>query len=132
MNMIIGVKQFRLTPRKIDPKKIYAFQNDANINYLSEQLITIRDFNLSSREEMYARAEELQAAVQNKKQQGEKQPPGQEQLRRINALIRAYEDIVEGNYIDNLIRAEKERTEALTCPDGQPKNTQTTNRKPKR
>ena len=132
MDMVIGIKQFRLAPRKIDPKKIYAFQNDANINYLSEQLVTIRDFNLGSREEMYAKAEELQAAIQNKRQQGVIQPPEQEQLQRINALIRAYEDIVEGNYIDNLIRAEKERTEALTHPDGQLKTTPTTNRKPKR
>ena len=132
MDMVIGVKQFRLAPRKIDPKKIYAFQNDANINYLSEQLITIRDFNLGSREEMYTKAEELQAAVQNKKQQGEKQLPEQEQLQRINALIRAYEDIVEGNYIDNLIRAEKERTEALSRSDEQTKTTQTTNSKRRR
>ena len=131
MNMIIGVKQFRLTPRKIDPKKIYAFQNDAEINYLSEQLVTIRDFNLNSREEMYAKAEALQAAVQTKQQQGETQPSEQEQLQRINELIRAYEGIVDGNYIDN-IRAEKERTEALTRPDGQPKTAQTNNRKPKR
>ena len=132
MDMVIGVKQFRLAPRKIDPQKIYAFQNDANINYLSEQLITIRDFNIGSREEIYSKAEDLQAAVQNKKQQGEKQPLEQKQLQRINELIRAYEGIVEGNYIDNLIRAEKERTEALTRPDGQPKTAQTNNRKPKR
>ena len=81
---------------------------------------------------MYAKAETLQAAVQSKRQQGVIQPPEQEQLQRINALIRAYEDIVEGNYIDNLIRAEKECTEALTRPDGQPKTAQTNNRKPKR
>ena len=133
MNMIIGVKQFRLMPKKIDPTKIYVFQNDANINYLSEQLVTLRDFNLGSREEIYAKAEELQAAVRNKKQQGEVFSYEQEQLRRVNELIKVYEKIVEGNYIDNLIRAEKERTEALsrsnepTKDNAQPKTTQTIN-----
>ena len=130
--MMIGVKQFRLAPRKADPNIIYTFQNDANISYLTDQLVTIRDFNLGSREDIYSKANELQAAVQRKRQQGETQPPEQEQLRRVNELIKVYEKIVKGNYIDNLIRAEKERREALTHPDEQPKTTQTTNRKPKR
>ena len=108
MNMIIGVKQFRLMPKKIDHTKIYVFQNDANINYLSEQLVTLRDFNLGSREEIYAKAEELQAAVRNKKQQGEVFSYEQEQLRRVNELIKVYEKIVDGNYIDNLIKAQQE------------------------
>ena len=128
-------------PRKADPNMIYTFQNDANISYLSDQLATIRDFNLGSREEIYAKANELQAAVQSKRQQGETQPPEKEQLRRVNELIKVYEKIVEGNYIDNLIRSEKERTEALSRPDErvndntteqQPKTTQTVNRKRKR
>ena len=113
MNMMIEVKQFRLAPRKIDPNKIYAFQNDANIEYLSKQLITLRDFNLGSREKIYSKAEELQAAVQSKRQQGETQPHEQEQLRRVNELIKVYEKIVEGNYIDNLIKAQQEQTRAV-------------------
>ena len=113
MDMVVVVKQFRLAPRKIDPKRIYVFQNDANINYLSEQLITIRDFNLGSREEIYAKAEELQAAVKNKKQQGEMYTTEEEQLRRVNELIRVYEEIVEGNYIDNLIKAQQEQTRTV-------------------
>ncbi len=32
---------------------------------------------------------------------------------RISSVIRTYEEIVEGNYIDNLIRAEKEHNDAL-------------------
>lgn len=109
MNMIGEVKQFRLAPKKYNTEKIYTFQNDANINYLSEQLLTLRDFNLGSREEIYSKAEELQAAVQSKRQQGETQPPEQDQLRRVNELIKVYEKIVEGNYIDNLIKAQQEQ-----------------------
>ena len=113
MNTIIAVKQFRLAPRKIDPNKIYVFQNDDNIEHLSEQLATIRDFNLGSREEIYAKAEELQATVQQKRQQGEVFSCEQEQLRRVNELIRVYEEIVEGNYIDNLIKAQQEQTRTV-------------------
>ncbi len=47
MDMVVAIKQFRFTPKKLAPKKIYVFQNDADINYLSEQLRTIRDFNFS-------------------------------------------------------------------------------------
>lgn len=36
MDMTIEIKQFRLMPRKDSGKLIYAFQNDANINYLSD------------------------------------------------------------------------------------------------
>ena len=113
MNMMIEVKQFRLTPRKIDTSKIYVFQNDANIEHLSEQLRTIRDFNLRSREDIYSKADELQAAVQRKRQQGETHPPEQEKLRRVNELIKVYEKIVEGNYIDNLIKAQQGQTRAV-------------------
>lgn len=109
MDMMVSVKQFRLTSRKIDPRKIYTFQNDAEINYLSEQLRTIRDLNLGSKEQIYSKAEELQAAVQQKRQQGEKHTHEQEQLRRVNELIKVYEKIVEGNYIDNLIKAQREQ-----------------------
>ncbi len=96
MNMMIAVKQFRLEPRKIDPKLIYAFKNDANINYLSEQICTISDFNISSKEQMYAKAEELKATNDTR------------QLKRVTDLIRAYDSIVEGNYIDNLIKEQRE------------------------
>lgn len=35
-------------------------------------------------------------------------------LKRVSDLIAAYEKIVEGNYIDNLIRAQKEREQTRT------------------
>lgn len=95
-DVMIAVKQFRLAPRKTDPKLIYAFKNDAHINYLSEQLCTIGDFKISTREQMYAKAEELKAANDTR------------QLKRVTDLIRAYESIVEGNYIDNLIKGQRE------------------------
>lgn len=94
--MMIEIKQFRLEPRKIQPEKIYTFQNDANINHLSEQLVTIGEFGFATREQMYAKAEELKAANDTAG------------LKRVKELIKAYESIVEGNYIDNLIKAQTE------------------------
>lgn len=113
MDIMVEVKQFRLVPRKTHTNLIYIFQNDANIKFLYNQLQTINDFNLGSREEIYAKAEELQAAIQQKRQQGEVFSYEQEQLQRIKELIRVYEEIVEGNYIDNLIKAQQEQTKVV-------------------
>lgn len=186
MDMVVEVKAFRLTPRKIEPKKIYTFQNDAEINYLSEQLCTIQDFNLRSREQIYAKAAELKSGIDEKTEklkslsdeiptlksditqlrhlfaiganskrldtmeqvklaaseiankynvkteddvtdlekrlkqlQAEMKsiksdlPDDQLKLKRVSCLITAYETIVEGNYIDNLVRAQKERDRIL-------------------
>lgn len=183
MDMVVEVKAFRLTPRKIEPKKIYTFQNDAEINYLSEQLCTIQDFNLRSREQIYAKAEELKRGIDEKTaklkslsdeiptlksdisqlrhlfsvEANSKRIDTMEQvklaaarkiaykygakseddvfnlekrlkqlqaemksiksdlsdyqlkLKRVSDLITAYETIVEGNYIDNLVKAQRER-----------------------
>lgn len=105
MDMVVEVKQFTLVPRKLNPKKIYAFRNDAEINYLSEQLVTIRDFGFVSREQMYDKATELQEHINANKSCDEER----QQLRRVSELINVYEKIVEGNYIDNLIRAQREQ-----------------------
>ena len=101
LDMIVEVKGFRLIPRKVEPNKIYTFKNDAEINYLSEQLCTIQDFNFSAGEQIYAKAEELKAANDT------------QQLKRVSELIRAYEKIVEGHYIDNLIKAQMEQSKSL-------------------
>lgn len=188
MDMIIEIKKFRLEPRKIEPKKIYVFQNDANINYLSEQLCTIGEFNFSSKEQMCTKAERLKASIDGKtaklKEMSDEIPTlksdiaqlrhlfsvgdkskrldtmeqvklaaareiadkhnvkyeddiaelekrlkslqsevtsikaelsdEQLKLKRVSDLITAYEKIVEGNYIDNLIRAQKEREQSKT------------------
>lgn len=159
MDMVVEVKQFRIAPRKLDPKKIYTFQNDVEINRLSQQLVTLHDFNLSSKEQIYAKAEELQRGIDEKnaklKELSAEMPtlksdiarlryysdqygvkPGEEladlerrlklipeyaasikndifneqlKLKRVTDLIAVYEEIVEGNYIDNLIKAQRER-----------------------
>ncbi len=61
LNLTVEISHFKLLPKKDNSQKIYTFQNDANINYLAEQLRTIRDFKLCSREQIYAKAEELKA-----------------------------------------------------------------------
>ena len=160
-----------------------AFQNDANINYLSEQLATIGEFGFSSREQIYGKADELKRSIDEKNEkvksltaeiptlksdiaqlhylfsavantskpdamtqiklaaaqeiadkygirtEGDisslekrlkllpnyissiKDEISEEQLKlkRVSDLISAYEKIVEGNYIDNLIRAQREQ-----------------------
>ncbi len=188
MDVMIAVKQFKITPRKTDLKLIYAFKNDAHINYLSEQLCTIAEFNLGSREQIYYKAEELKNGIDGKtaklkelsdeistlksdiaqlrrlfsigdnpkrldtmeqvkqaaareiedkhgvKSEGDiadlekrlkslqseiksnKAELSGEQLKlkRVSNLITAYESIVEGNYIDNLIRTQREQEQIKT------------------
>lgn len=201
MDMVVEVKQFRITPRKLDSKKIYTFQNDAEIDRLSQQLVTIRDFNLSSKEQIYAKAEELRHGIDEKNAKlkklsaemptlksdiaqlkyyfsiiGEQREldaneevrlleareiadkygvkSGEEiadlerrlkllpeyvssikndifteqlKLKRVTDLIAVYEKIIEGNYIDNLIKAQREHEQNTTAPtlksDDVPKKT---------
>ena len=66
MDMGIEIKQFRLMPRKLDKRKIYAFKNDANIDYLSQQLMTLGEFGLTSREQIYEKADELKRGIDEK------------------------------------------------------------------
>lgn len=183
IDMTIEIKQFRLMPRKDNSRLIYVYQNDANINYLSEQLVTIGEFGFSSREQIYGKADELKRSIDEKSEkvksltaeiptlkseisqlhylfstmsstskpdamtriklaaareiadkygirtEGDisslekrlkllpnyissiKDEISEEQLKlkRVSDLIAAYEKIVEGNYIDNLIRAQREQ-----------------------
>ena len=44
--------------------------------------------------------------------QGDNPEEQEKALKRINTLIKAYEEIVEGNYIDNLIKAQQEEKQA--------------------
>lgn len=187
MDMIIEIKKFRLEPKKIEPKKIYVFQNDANINYLSEQLCTIGEFNFTSKPQMCAKAESLKSVIDEKtaklKEMSDEIPTlksdiaqlrhlfsvgdkskrldtmeqvklaaareiadkydvkseddiaelerrlkclqgnvnsvkaelsdEQLKLKRVSDLITAYETIVEGNYIDNLVRAQRDPDKTL-------------------
>lgn len=190
MDMVVEVKQFRIVPRKLNPKKIYTFQNDVEIDCLSQQLVTIRDFNLSSKEQIYSKAEELKHNIDEKKAKlkelsaelptlksdivqlkyyfsviGEQREldaneevrmleareivakygvksemeianlerrlklipeyaasikneifDEQLKLKRVSDLITVYENLVEGNYIDNLIKAQREQEQNKTTP----------------
>ena len=134
LNITTAVTQFQLEPKKSDKHKYYCFQNDQRINYLSKQLLTIGEFGITSREGIYAKAQELQRTIHKMRSNGENSDPEETNLKRINELIKAYEEIVEGNYIDNLIRAERERREAEQKKENstEQKPTQTVNRKPNR
>lgn len=113
LNITTAVKQFKLEPKKTDKRRYYFFQNDARINYLSEQLVTIGEFGLTSRDSIYAKAQELQRTISKMRSEGDNPEEQENALKRINTLIKAYEEIVEGNYIDNLIKAQQEEKQAV-------------------
>lgn len=122
LNITTAVKQFRLDPKKTDMRRYYFFQNDARINYLSQQLLTIGEFGITSRDDIYAKAQELQRSVHIMRSRGDYPTEQETALKRINELIEAYEEIVEGNYIDNLIRAQKSREAAAQRMEKSPKH----------
>lgn len=102
--------------------KPYCFQNDERINYLSQQLLTIGEFGITSRDDIYAKAQELQRTIHQMRSNGENSEPEETNLKSINELIKSYEEIVEGNYIDNLIRAQKSREAAAQKTEKSPKH----------
>lgn len=93
---IVAVRTYKLTPQKHNRSGYYCFQNDAQIQRIFKQLITIDEFGFSSREQMYAKADELQKHIADDE--------SKEKLTRVKELIAFYDEIVEGNYIDNLIK----------------------------
>lgn len=111
----VAIRTFRITPKKTVQKKVYSYTNAANLNYLVKQLQTIGEFGLTSRESIYAKAQELQHTIHELHSHGDNADIQQNGLKRVKELIRAYEDIVEGNYIDSLIRKQKE-TKHLKMP----------------
>ncbi len=60
---------------------------------------------------MYAKAEEFKRGIDDKT--AENPQESQLQLERVTELIAVYEKIVEGNYIDNLIRGQRERDRTI-------------------
>ena len=54
------------SPKKTKPQKIYTFSNDESLNLLVEQLATIAEFGIVSRDGIYAKAEELKNSVDEK------------------------------------------------------------------
>lgn len=132
------VRTFRITPTKSDPSKSYSFLNDSTIESLVTCLNTLNDLHISSKQQLYKAAEDLQERIEICTDDDSMEL--KIQYAKISATIRTYEEIVEGNYINNLIRAEKERNEAIRRSDEgteaedtkQPKVQQTVNRKRRR
>ena len=100
---IVVVRTYKLTPKKHNKSSYYCFQNDAKIQRIFKQLITIDEFGFSSREQIYAKADELQNRINS----GENVIELTEKLAKIKELISVYEEVVEGNYIDNLIKEQQ-------------------------
>ena len=179
----VAIQQFRIIPKKTKPKKTYTLSNDDNLNLLVEQLSTIGEFGITSRDGIYEKAAELKKSIDDKTEEikilSEEAPTlkndiaqirfylqnvqnrrkldameqvklaaakealekhgvrseqdvaaleerlkllpsyiktvqrsiaeEQAKLKRINQLADVYEKVVEGNYIDNLIREQKEQ-----------------------
>jgi len=122
LNVITAVTQFHLGPKKSNARRHYCFQNDERINYLSQQLLTIGEFGITSRDDIYAKAQNLQRTIHKMRSNGENSEPEETNLKRINELIKSYEEIVEGNYIDNLIKAQKSREAAAQRTEKSPKH----------
>lgn len=153
---IIAVTTFKFTPRKSVPKKIYTFENDETVNFLSQQLINMSELGLNSREKIFETAEKLQKSIAEKSTKIKElyaEIPNlkariadlkrnnfsadndelktlqkrlelipthakaitneisdeQMKLGRVNDVLRTYESIIEGNFIDNMVKAERER-----------------------
>lgn len=182
LDTTVAVQQFRIIPKKTKPQKIYTFSNDESLNLLVEQLSTIGEFGITSRDGIYAKAEELKNSVDEKTEElkalsneaptlkseiaqirfyfenvqnrrrldsmgqvrlaaakevvdkhgirsvseiaeleerlkllpayirtvQNKLAEEQARLKRINRLADVYESVIEGNYIDNLVKEQKE------------------------
>ena len=66
LDTTVAIQQFRIIPKKTKPQKIYTFSNDESLNLLVEQLSTIGEFGITSRDEIYAKAEGLKNRVDEK------------------------------------------------------------------
>ena len=122
------VRKFEITPVKWNKQQPYDFMNDLTIGRLLYCLNTLSELEIKSREQLYDTAADLREKAENNVDDLDLKT----QLSQIENVIRTYEEIVEGNYIDNLIRAERERREAEQKKENspeQPKPTQTTNKK---
>jgi len=182
LDTTVAIQQFRIIPKKTKPQKIYTFSNDESLNLLVEQLSTIGEFGITSRDGIYAKAEELKNSVDEKTEElkalsneaptlkseiaqirfyfenvqirrrldsmgqvrlaaakevvdkhgirseseiaeleerlkllpiyirtvQDKLAEEQAWLKRIDRLADVYESVIEGNYIDNLVKEQKE------------------------
>ena len=121
------IRKFNITAKKHNPNEPYSFLNDHSIENMVGCLNTLSEFGIDTREQLYAVSSDLQKQLDSHNSEELKS-----QLSKIEGVIRTYEDIVEGNYIDNLIRAERERKAAAQKNSEQPKYMRASNRKNKR
>lgn len=105
LSVTTAVKQLRLEPKKTDKAQIYTFHNDADIDYLVKQLNTIAEFKLTDRESIVKKGCDIMENINQIRAEGSNPAPERERLARINELLKAYDELIEGNYIDNLIKA---------------------------
>lgn len=123
------VRKFEITPVKWKTQQPYDFMNDLTIGRLLYCLNTLSELDIKSREQLY----EIAADLREKAENGADDIDLKTQLSQIENVIRTYEEIVDGNYIDNLIRAERERREAEQKKENSPEQPmQTVNRKNRR
>ena len=108
LSVTTAVKELRLEPKKTDKAQIYTFHNDANIDYLVKQLNTIAEFKLTDRESIVKKGCDIMENINQIRAEGSDPAPERERLARINELLKAYDELIEGNFIDNLIKAQKE------------------------
>ena len=102
------VRKFEITPAKWKTQQPYDFMNDLTIGRLLYCLNTLSELEIKSREQLYDMADVLREKAENNADDiGLKT-----QLSQIENVIRTYEEIVEGNYIDNLIKAQQEEKQA--------------------
>ena len=123
------VRKFEITPAKWKTQQPYDFMNDLTIGRLLYCLNTLSELDIKSREQLYDMAADLREKAEN----GADDIGLKTQLSQIENVIRTYEEIVEGNYIDNLIKSERERKEAEQKKENSPEQPmQTVNRKSRR
>ncbi len=60
---IVAIQGLSYRPKKLRENKIYDFENDDIINKLSKQILTITEFNINSREKLYATADDLENKI---------------------------------------------------------------------
>ena len=107
LSVTTAVKELRLEPKKTDKAQIYTFHNDADIDYLVKQLNTIAEFKLTDRESIVKKGCDIMENINQIRAEGSNPAPERERLARINELLKAYDELIEGNYIDNLIKAQQ-------------------------
>lgn len=105
LSVTTAVKELRFEPKKTDKAQIYTFHNDADIDYLVKQLNTIAEFKLTDRESIVKKGCDIMENINQIRAEGSDPAPERERLARINELLKAYDELIEGNYIDNIIKA---------------------------